>query len=48
MSRPSMLTLPSWSSNASHMILYRNLLKSVGESRHPCRTPAVVLNNDSF
>ena len=24
------------------MILSRNMLKRVGESRHPCRTPAVV------
>ena len=40
-----MLTLPSWSSKASHMILSRKMLKSVGESRHPCRTPTVVLNH---
>ena len=26
------------------MILSRNMLKRVGESRHPCRTPAVVQN----
>ena len=44
-SRPPMLTLPSWSSNASHMILSRKMLKRVGESRHPCRTPTVVLNH---
>ena len=43
-SRPPMLTLPSWSSNASHMILSRKMLKKVGESRHPYRTPTVVLN----
>ena len=43
-SRPPMLTLPSWPSNASHMILSRKTLKRVGESRHPCRTPTVVLN----
>ena len=30
-SSPPMLTLPSWSSNASHMILFRKLLKGVGE-----------------
>ena len=42
-SHPLMLTLPSWSSNASHMILSRKILKRVGESRHPCRTPVVVL-----
>ena len=43
-SRPPMLTLPSWSSKASHTILSRKMLKRVGESRHPCRTPTVVLN----
>ena len=37
-SRPPMLTLPSWSSNASHLILSRKMLMRVGESRHPCRT----------
>ena len=26
------------------MILSRNMLKRVGESRHPCRTPIVVRN----
>ena len=36
------LTVPSWSSKASVLILSRNMLKRVGESRHPCRTPAVV------
>ena len=41
----TMLTLPSWSSNASHMILSRKKSKRVGESRHPCRTPTVVLNH---
>ena len=45
MGRPPMLTLPSWSSNASHMILSRKMLKRVGESRHPCRTSTVVLNH---
>ena len=44
-SHPPMLTLPSWSSNASHMILSRKMLKRVGERRHPCQTPAVVLNH---
>ena len=33
------------SSNASHMILSRKMLKMVYESRHPCRTPTVVLNH---
>ena len=46
-SRPPMLTLPSWSSNASHMILSRKIVKRVGESRHPCRIPVVVLNHPS-
>ena len=35
----------SWSSSASHMILSRKMLKRVGDSRHPCRTPTVVLNH---
>ena len=26
------------------MILSRNMLKRVGESKHPCRTPTVVRN----
>ena len=43
-SRPSMLTLSSMSSNALHMILSRKRLKRVGESWHPCQTPTVVLN----
>ena len=46
-SRPPMLTLPSWSSNASHMILSRKMLKWVDESRHSCWTPTVVLNHSS-
>ena len=46
-SRPSMLTLPSWSSNASHIILSRKMLKRVGESRCPCRPPTVFLNQSS-
>ena len=45
MSRPPMLTLHSWWSNASHMILSRKMLKKVGETRHPWRTPTVVLNH---
>ena len=44
-SRPPVLTLPSWSSDASHMILSRKMLKRVGESRHPCRTHTIVLNH---
>ena len=45
MSRPPTLTLPSWPSKASHMILSRKMLKRVGESRHPYRTHTVVLNH---
>ena len=44
-SRPPMLTLPSWSSNASHMIFSRKMLKRVGGSRQPCRTLILVLNH---
>ena len=39
-----MLTMPSWYSKVSVMILSRNMLKRVGESRHPCQTPTVVWN----
>ena len=46
-SRPLLLTLPSWSSNASHIILSNKILRRVGESRHPCQTPTVVLNQPS-
>ena len=28
------------------MILSRNMLKRVGESRHPCRTPTASFNED--
>ena len=35
-----MLTVPS----ASVLILYRKMLKRVGESKRPFLTPAVVLN----
>ena len=45
MSRPPMLTLPSWSFSASHMILSRKMLKRICESRHLCRTPTVVLSH---
>ena len=31
---PPMLTLPSWSFNASHMILSRKMLRRVGETFH--------------
>ena len=39
-----MLTVLSWSSKASVMILSRNMLKRMGESRHPYLTPTVVRN----
>ena len=42
MSRPPMLTLPSWSSKASHMILSRKMLKRVGESRQSLITVKVA------
>ena len=41
---PPVLTVPSRSSMTSAMILTRNILKRVGESRHPCLTPTVVWN----
>ena len=41
---PPMLTVPSWSSKVSVVILSRNTLKRMGESRHPCRTPTLVRN----
>ena len=40
---PPLLTEPLWSSKTV-MILSRNLLKRVGESRHPCWTATVVWN----
>ena len=42
---PPMLTLRSWSSKASHMILSRKMLKRVGKGNHPFRTSTVVLNH---
>ena len=38
------LAVPSWSSKGSVMILSRNMLKRVGDSRHICQTPIVVWN----
>ena len=29
------------------MILSRNILKTVGESRHPCRTPTVIRDHSA-
>ena len=42
---PPMLTFPSSSSRASDMIRSRKMLKRVGDRRHPCLTPTVVLNH---
>ena len=42
---PPMLTFPSCSSRASDMICSRKMLKRVGDRRHPCLTPTVVLNH---
>ena len=42
---PPMLTFPPCSSKASEMIRSRKMLKRVGDSRHPCLTPTVVLNH---
>ena len=44
--QPPMLTFPSCSSRASDMIRSRKMLmvKRVGDRRHPCLTPTVVLN----
>ena len=41
---PPMLTVPLWFCKAFVMILSRNMLNRVGESRHPCRTPTVFRN----
>ena len=38
------LAVPSWSSKGSVVILSKNTLKRVGESRHLCQTPIVVWN----
>ena len=42
---PPVLTFPSCSSRASDMIRSRKMLKRVGDRRHSCLTPTVVLNN---
>ena len=39
-----MPTVPSRSSKTSVMILFRNILKRVGETKYPCRTPTVTWN----
>lgn len=41
---PPILTVPMRSSSASAIILSRKILKRVGESKQPCLTPTVVLN----
>ena len=38
------LAVPSWSSKGSVVILSRDMLEGVGESRHLCQTPIVVWN----
>ena len=38
------LAVPSWSSKGSVVILSRDMLEGVGESRHLCQTPIVVSN----
>ena len=42
---PPMLTFPSCSYRALDMIRLRKMLKRVGDRRHPCLTPTVVLNH---
>ncbi|KAH3719875.1 hypothetical protein DPMN_062759 [Dreissena polymorpha] len=41
---PPMLTVPPCSSMASGKILSMKILKRVGESKQPCLTPTLVLN----
>ena len=45
MVRPAMLTLPSWYSSTSDILLSRKMLKSVYDNMHPWRTPTVVWNH---
>ena len=42
---PPILIVPSCSSKASFIILSRKMLKSIGEMRHPWRTPTEVWNH---
>ena len=42
---PPILTFPSCLSRASDMIRSRKILKRVGDRRHPCPTPTIVLNH---
>ena len=41
---PPMLTVPLRSSRSSVIILSQKMLKRVSESRQPCLTPTMVLN----
>ena len=42
---PHILTVPSGSSSASAIFLFKKTLKRMGESRHPWLTPIVVRNH---
>ena len=42
---PPMLIFPSCSSRITDMIRSRKMLKRVGDRKHPCLTPTVVLNH---
>ena len=42
---PPILTVPSWSSSESAIILSKKMLKRVGESKHAWCTPIVVRNH---
>ena len=42
---PPLLTFSSCSIRASDMIYWRKMLKRVGDRRHPCLIPTVVLNH---
>ena len=42
---PLILTVLSWSSSATAIVLSKKMLKRVEESRHPWRTPIVVRNH---
>ena len=45
---PPILTVPSWSSSALAIIFTKKMLKRVGKSRHPWRTPVVVRNHSAM
>ena len=46
--QPPILTVPVWSRSTSTFILSKKMLKRVGESRHPWRTPVLVRNHSSL